>query len=91
VPGRCDDIRWPTKQELKATIVLTMPLDEISAKIRVGPPVDEGDDPKHDCWAGVVPFETRVLPSIPSPDLTPRCCCPAPANAPQPTEARTTM
>src|SRR6266850_911810 len=37
VPHRWDDVRWPTEQELKATSVLRLPLEEVSAKVRTGP------------------------------------------------------
>jgi nitroimidazol reductase NimA-like FMN-containing flavoprotein (pyridoxamine 5'-phosphate oxidase superfamily) len=69
VPGRWADVRWPTRTELKATSVLTMPITEASAKVRVGPPADEGLDLEHDAWAGVIPFETAVLPPLPDPKL----------------------
>ena len=57
-PGRWDEARPPDTQELKATIVLAMPLDEASAKIRTGPPVDDEEDMAQDVWAGIVPFHT---------------------------------
>jgi nitroimidazol reductase NimA-like FMN-containing flavoprotein (pyridoxamine 5'-phosphate oxidase superfamily) len=69
IPGRWDDIRWPTRKELKATSVLVMPLDEVSAKVRVGPPVDEGEDFEHPAWAGVIPLTTQVLAPEPDPAL----------------------
>jgi nitroimidazol reductase NimA-like FMN-containing flavoprotein (pyridoxamine 5'-phosphate oxidase superfamily) len=55
-PGRWQEIRPPTPQELKATAVFSLPLTEASAKVRTGPPVD--DDPDYDLpvWAGVVPL-----------------------------------
>jgi uncharacterized protein len=55
-PGRWDSIRWPTRQELKGTKVLALPIDEASAKMRVGPPVDDDEDYALDAWAGVVPL-----------------------------------
>ena len=57
-PGRWAQIRPPTEQEMKATTVLSLPLDEASAKVRSGPPVDDEDDFALDIWAGVVPLET---------------------------------
>lgn len=69
VPGRWADVRRPTKQELKATSVLTMPVTEASAKVRIGPPVDEGADLEHDAWAGVIPLTTTVLEPQPDPKL----------------------
>jgi uncharacterized protein len=62
-PGRWDSIRWPTRQELKGTKVLALPIDEASAKMRVGPPVDDDEDYALDAWAGVVPMAlTRGAP-----------------------------
>jgi hypothetical protein len=70
-PGRWADARPPTEQELKATSVLALPLTEASAKIRTGPPGDEGADLDLDVWAGVVPFETVRREPIPDPRLRP--------------------
>ena len=56
-PGRWDEIRGPDPQEFKATLVLSMPIDEASAKIRTGPPVDDEPDMALPVWAGVVPLE----------------------------------
>jgi uncharacterized protein len=66
VPGRWDDIRPPTPQELKATSVLYLPLDEASAKVRTGPPVDDEEDYAMDTWAGVLPL--CLQPGAPLPD-----------------------
>ncbi len=60
VPGRWDEVRQPTDQELKATSVLALPLDEVSAKVRTGPPVDDDEDYELLIWAGVVPVATKV-------------------------------
>jgi nitroimidazol reductase NimA-like FMN-containing flavoprotein (pyridoxamine 5'-phosphate oxidase superfamily) len=56
VPGRWDEVRPPTRQELKGTQVLALALDEASAKVRRGGPVDEDEDHALDVWAGVVPL-----------------------------------
>jgi uncharacterized protein len=69
VPGRWDQVRAPTRQELKATSLLTLPIDEASAKLRSGPPGDEGEDLEHDTWAGVIPLQTSVMPPVPDPRL----------------------
>jgi len=55
--GRWDDVRQPTESELKATTVLAIPLEEISAKVRTGPPIDDEEDYALNVWAGVLPFE----------------------------------
>jgi hypothetical protein len=54
VPGRWADVRAPTEKELRATSVLRIPLEEASAKIRSGPPVDDHADYELPVWAGVV-------------------------------------
>jgi nitroimidazol reductase NimA-like FMN-containing flavoprotein (pyridoxamine 5'-phosphate oxidase superfamily) len=65
VPGRWDEVRRPTEQELKGTEVLALPLLEISAKVRKGPPVDDEADLALPVWAGVVPL--RMVPGTPVP------------------------
>lgn len=56
IPGRWNEVRPPTKLELKATSVLKVPITEASAKIRSGPPIDDDDDYALDVWAGVLPM-----------------------------------
>lgn len=56
VPGRWADVRWPNEIELKATTVLKLAIDEASAKIRTGGPVDDEEDYAMDVWAGVLPL-----------------------------------
>jgi uncharacterized protein len=56
--GRWDDVRLPTEQELKATTVLALTLEEVSAKVRNGSPVDDEADYTLPVWAGVLPLET---------------------------------
>ena len=56
VPGRWGDVRWPTELELKATTVLKLMIDEASAKIRTGGPIDDEEDYAMDVWAGVLPL-----------------------------------
>jgi len=70
VPGRWDDTRQPTAQELKATAVMTMPIDEASAKVRTGPPIDDEEDYGLDIWAGVLPLSIRAGEAIPDPRLS---------------------
>ncbi|MGA8342723.1 MAG: pyridoxamine 5'-phosphate oxidase family protein [Candidatus Sulfotelmatobacter sp.] len=57
LPGRWDDARQPNERELKATSVLHVPIEEFSAKVRVGPPIDDEEDYSFPTWAGVVPLE----------------------------------
>jgi hypothetical protein len=66
VPGRWDEVRPPTRQELKGTRVLAISLAEASAKVRSGGPVDDEEDYDLDVWAGVVPL--RLVAGDPEPD-----------------------
>jgi uncharacterized protein len=78
VAGRWEEARQPTDQELKATSVLALPIEEASAKVRTGPPIDDEEDYALPIWAGVVPIEThagtpvsdaRLLPGVPAVEL----------------------
>lgn len=60
VPGRWPDVRWPNPLELKATTVLTLPIEEASAKVRTGDPIDDEEDYEMDAWAGVLPLEMKT-------------------------------
>ena len=65
VPERWDEVREPNDLELKQTMVLALPLEEVSAKVRKGPPVDDDEDYATPVWAGVVPISTRLGDPIP--------------------------
>ena len=76
-PGRWDELRPLTTQELKATTVIGMDIDEAVAKVRTGWPIDDEDDYDLDVWAGVVPLgvaagepepDPRLKPGVPTPD-----------------------
>ncbi len=69
-PGRVAEIRRPTDQELKATTVLWLPLDNASAKVRNGPPVDDEEDYALPVWAGILPVTGQVGAPIADPRLT---------------------
>jgi uncharacterized protein len=71
MPGRWADIRWPSAQELDATLVLAIPLTEAAAKVRTGPPVDDEEDYALPVWAGVLPLVTQTLDPVPDPRLAP--------------------
>ena len=60
IPRRWDEVRPPNVQELKATTLLVLPLQEVSAKIRRGPPIDNAEDYELDIWAGVIPLKLSV-------------------------------
>ena len=66
-PGRNETLRPMTDQEIKATAVLSMPIDEASAKIRTGGPVDDEADFALSIWAGVLPVSMAVGTAIPDP------------------------
>jgi uncharacterized protein len=63
--GRWNDVRIPTEQELKATTVLSLQLEEVSAKVRTGGPVDDEPDYALPVWAGVLPLETVAKTPLP--------------------------
>jgi nitroimidazol reductase NimA-like FMN-containing flavoprotein (pyridoxamine 5'-phosphate oxidase superfamily) len=76
VPGRSAEIRGADRRELAATAVLALPLDEVSAKVRTGPPKDDDADYDLPIWAGVLPLaltpgepaaDPVLDPSIPTP------------------------
>jgi uncharacterized protein len=71
VPGRWADVRPPSRQELKGSKVLSLPLDEASAKVRMGPPIDDDEDYDLPVWAGVLPLATEVAEPQPDPRLDP--------------------
>ena len=71
VPGRMAEVRPNTEKELRATLVVSLPIDEASAKIRTGPPVDDEEDYALDHWAGVIPLGISVGEPEPDPRLTP--------------------
>ena len=61
-PGRWETLRAMTGQEAKATTVLSLPIDEASAKVSTGMPEDDEDDYDHPVWAGVIPAELKLHP-----------------------------
>ncbi|HVF46662.1 MAG TPA: pyridoxamine 5'-phosphate oxidase family protein [Pyrinomonadaceae bacterium] len=71
IPGRWTEVRWPTDLELKATTVLRLPIEEASAKIRTGGPVDDEEDYTMDVWAGVLPLRVTTDPAVPDLKLKP--------------------
>ena len=70
-PGRWDEVRVPNATELKATQVLSLPLDETVAKVRTGPPLDDAEDMGRPVWAGVVPLEMVARVPIADAELLP--------------------
>jgi hypothetical protein len=66
VPGRSGEVRGADRRELAATAVLALPLEEVSAKVRTGPPKDDAPDHDLPYWAGVLPL--ALTPGTPVPD-----------------------
>jgi uncharacterized protein len=61
IPGRWQEARLPNHKELNATSVVSIRIDEASAKVRVGPPVDEEEDYTLPVWAGILPLQETPL------------------------------
>jgi len=70
-PGRWELLRQLTEKELKATTVLSLSLDEASAKVRTGPPGDDEEDYNIPVWAGVIPVKQQLLTPVDDPRLLP--------------------
>jgi len=68
LPGRWAESRQPNEKELKATLAMRLPIEEFSAKVRQGPPVDDEEDLSFPTWAGVIPLE--MVPGKPIDDPT---------------------
>jgi nitroimidazol reductase NimA-like FMN-containing flavoprotein (pyridoxamine 5'-phosphate oxidase superfamily) len=64
IPNRWDNSRQPNEKELKATSILRLPITEFSAKVRVGPAVDDEEDYSFPTWAGVIPLNLTVGAAI---------------------------
>ena len=75
VPGRWEEVRPPNETEMQRTSVLSLQLDEVSAKVRSGPPLDVEDDYPVPVWAGVVPIQTQVGQPVPDSHVLPRVAC----------------
>jgi nitroimidazol reductase NimA-like FMN-containing flavoprotein (pyridoxamine 5'-phosphate oxidase superfamily) len=71
IPGRWADVRGPTDRELRQTQVLSIPIQEASAKIRTGPPLDDEADHELPVWAGVVPLRLAAGSPVGDPRLGP--------------------
>ena len=69
VKGRWPDVRPPSKAELDGTTVLSLPLEEASAKVRTGPPLDDEEDYQLPVWAGVLQLRTKAGELVADPRL----------------------
>lgn len=87
-PGRWHDVRRPSKSELARTTVLAFPIEECSAKVRVGPPMDEEEDYARPTWAGVVPLRLETGPPLDDPRLLPGVALPGYLDASRRPETR---
>jgi len=76
LPGRWVESRLPNEKELKATLVMRLPIEEFSAKVRQGPPVDDEEDYAFSTWAGVIPLEMVAGNPINDPRLNLGCAVP---------------
>lgn len=65
ISGRWHEARLPNRKELNATRVVSIQIDEASAKVRVGPPVDDPEDVSRPIWAGILPLAETSLAPIP--------------------------
>ncbi len=64
IPGRWQEARLPSRKELNATRVVSIKIDEASAKVRVGPPADDQEDYALPVWAGVLPLQEQALSPV---------------------------
>ncbi len=71
LPGRWSEVRSPSPQELKATAILTMAIDEASAKVRSGPPEIPPEDAAVTAWAGELPIVTAYGAPVTAPEVAP--------------------
>lgn len=71
IPERFDDVRPPAESELAQILVLELPLVEVSAKVRSGPPADEEEDYAREVWAGILPVRLEAAAPVDDPRLLP--------------------
>jgi nitroimidazol reductase NimA-like FMN-containing flavoprotein (pyridoxamine 5'-phosphate oxidase superfamily) len=69
VHGRSEHVRMPNETELKQTMILAVPLDESSAKVRTGPAKDDEEDYELPIWSGVLPMRLEPGELVPDPRL----------------------
>src|SRR3990170_1627758 len=71
VPGRSAEVRPPNQEELRETAILALPLDDASAKVRTGDPLDPKEDLDLPVWAGVLPLGLVPGEPVPAANLRP--------------------
>ncbi len=69
IPGRMAEVRPNTNKEIRATLTLRLPINEASAKIRNGPPVDDEEDMDAEVWAGLLPISTTFGDPVTAADM----------------------
>jgi len=69
VPGRWAEVRGPSDQEMKATAVIRLAVEDFSVKVRSGPPKDEPEDYSLPVWAGVLPLRMTTGEPVPDPEM----------------------
>jgi len=69
IPGRWAESRQPNEKELQATLALKVPIEEFSAKVRQGPPLDDEEDFSFPTWAGVIPLQMVAGEPVNDPKL----------------------
>jgi len=81
LPGRWADSRQPNEREIKQTLVMRLPIEEFSAKVRKGAPIDDEEDYSFLTWAGLIPLQ--IVPGTPinDPKLDPKTPIPDYARA----------
>ncbi|HET8549548.1 MAG TPA: pyridoxamine 5'-phosphate oxidase family protein [Bryobacteraceae bacterium] len=70
IRGRWEQVRPPSEKELSMTSVIAVELDEVSAKVRTGPPLDDADDMDYPVWAGVLPLLMEAGAPVPDGDAS---------------------
>jgi uncharacterized protein len=75
-PNRSAHVRGPNEVELKATLLLALPISEASAKIRSGGPIDDEEDLSLPVWAGVIPVQLQALPALVAEPVAPGAAIP---------------
>lgn len=69
IRGRWSEVRAPSADELRRTLIVSVPIDEASAKVRTGPPLDDEEDYQLNVWAGVLPLRIAASAPIADPRL----------------------
>lgn len=76
IAGRWDEVRSPNPQEMQGTLVLALPIDEASIKMRTGAPLDDREDYNLPVWAGQIPLALTPITPIRDPQLSPEIFTP---------------